>query len=456
MGCDLRQYSAAARLLRELFGQDWIDRRIPLRPGGTFMHPGGPRAGDPCKHQDRVVALAEMLFNLLHVEGIEQRIEGLREADIESALGELEGARLLYVTAIPFRFVRPSGTKGRDFDVEAVVGAHTVACEMKAKVEGTSPSAEGVSNSIDRARGQVPAGQGSVVFLRVPETWLGDPSGRAAIKEGIRTSLSRTTRIALVVVHWEEWATLTLQGSAARMVRGTLFRGFSNPRARAPLLGLADAVEAWPQARGSNWVDFGEALCTPDEVAVMRGSHRAMGALAALRAGALVPRGGVTYAGSVLALRERAPEAVRTLIDFDCDHLETRVLLPAGMSLHFTLASGPARDVILSRRAASPAFQLAVPFAVIDEELIETDGCVRPSPDRIRRQRDRLRAGSPEDLDEEDGLIGFLRQLFRAMRGDGDMLQARCLLSDLVVWHQDKESKETLFEARYLGRSIAV
>jgi hypothetical protein len=56
--------------------------------------------------------------------------------DLESALGELECAALLAVPEFHFKFVTPTGVKGKDYDAEIVTSAgRTVCCEIKSKSE---------------------------------------------------------------------------------------------------------------------------------------------------------------------------------------------------------------------------------------------------------------------------------------------------------------------------------
>jgi hypothetical protein len=228
--CDRRQYAAAVFIIRMFLSDRWCAKTLfPPTPDPYLANQSGDFGR--FKFQDRVVALGELLLNLRRIDGADHRVEALKTESLETAVGELEGARLLMSSAIPFRFVKPAGSLGQDYDVQAMIDGSPVACEMKAKLEQTEPSQTSVRDTLNRARGQLPRDQPGVVFLKLPETWATSQAGRAAVEEGMRAAFDRTHRIAAVIAHWERWQ--ALDSGAVRIV---MFKHFSNSRARLRLI----------------------------------------------------------------------------------------------------------------------------------------------------------------------------------------------------------------------------
>jgi hypothetical protein len=139
---EFRAYVAATSLLIEWLGFSWAEREVFPAGGNQFLRLGNtpdPRLPN-LRHADRVTALADMLFNLQAVDGIEQRAERIRDMNVETGVAELEGARILRQAGFFVRFVSESGVAGTDYDIETFVHGQRVACESKCKVETTEPS----------------------------------------------------------------------------------------------------------------------------------------------------------------------------------------------------------------------------------------------------------------------------------------------------------------------------
>jgi hypothetical protein len=250
MSLERRRISAALAVIRLTLGQEYINERLhPARPD-PFLDLDLANRNANFKFMDRVFGLGEMLFNMQGIEGFSSRVQRLRGEDLESALGELQGVQLLMRSGIRVNFVEPSGRKGHDFDVAAIIDDLPVACEMKTKVEvAARPSVTAIRASIEQARKQLPTDSPSVVFLKLPESWLDTVEGQSLALDGIREGMRQTRRINAVVAHWERWHKLP-DGRAARVV---MFEDLPNPNARQPLGGLQRAVKAGPESLHGNW-----------------------------------------------------------------------------------------------------------------------------------------------------------------------------------------------------------
>jgi hypothetical protein len=200
---DERAVAAAIGILGLFFRPDWIQSRILPRRG--FIHPPVTGPHDEFKMQDRIIALAEHLANLQEIDGFSWGLDEIRTDSIETGLGKLIAAGMLRRRNIPFHFVVPSGRIGHDYDAEAIIGATTVAIEMKAKVEGNDPSPEAIAYRLRVARKQLPKQTPNLVFLRVPGAWGESETGQSAIAQGVEREFKSSRTISLVVTHWERW-----------------------------------------------------------------------------------------------------------------------------------------------------------------------------------------------------------------------------------------------------------
>jgi len=264
MSCTHRQYAGAIGILRTFLGKDWLDR--VHRDAGTFLRPLQHTAIDAYKRQDRAVDLAELLLNLSDVEGWDARVDSLRTSDVETALSELEGARLLHVHGYSFRFVRPSGHRGHDFDVEAQIDDQLIPCEMKAKLERGKPTPTSVRDTLAKARSQLPKSTPGVVFMKVPESWTTDVVAADAIKSGVRDALRNSTRLHVVFVHWEEWRLLSEAKTSDGAVRAARVRPFPNSVVDPRVATLIDRIEG-PSQSFAPWTSLQRILCEKADIA---------------------------------------------------------------------------------------------------------------------------------------------------------------------------------------------
>ena len=452
MDCTLREVVAAIATLRALIGEEWVQEKILEADEGSFINPTRERDLDNYKLQSRIVSLAEILFNLQLVEGIHHRIRALKTADIETALAELEGAHALYTSNIPFRFVVPSMVAGSDYDVEALVGAITVPCEMKAKLETTKPTAASVAQTIDRARKQLPPNRPSTVFLWVPESWAANEQGRAAIEEGIARGFHRSARIARIFVHWEEWQRLQPSG-ALRIVR---WLARSNPRARVPLSALDNMMAV---AEGtSGWVQFNEAVC--EEESLVQSRSLAVGLEADEWARGLRPppdsvEFGVLYRGDLAALRALDKASVVTVIEFNCEEFE---LFEVGdiedPCINVSVDDDEGEFQFTVCRGGR--FQFEIPGLMHDEDL-RTEGAVaKPPIARMKIIQEAIQAGrSFEEVDDGDLFIRSLRGLFARLRSEGGLVRPTHMLTSVTVRYLSQQHPTVpIFSVEYYNRPV--
>jgi hypothetical protein len=169
----LKTFLLSIGIVKHFFGHEWVDRHVsPGGPPGYLRQDKDDRTRAETQ-SFRLVDLAELLFNLQHTEGVDNCIDRMREGAVEATYAELDFGRMLYVSNIDFRFVKPAGKKGNDFDIEIKLpDGVTVCADAKCKIESTEFSAETIKNSLYDARKQFPADRPSIIFVKVPPRWL--------------------------------------------------------------------------------------------------------------------------------------------------------------------------------------------------------------------------------------------------------------------------------------------
>lgn len=257
---DLR-YFLATVLLRHYLGTPWCDQCV--KPGQTDI-PRGSRAGrlflrtdndaseDGYRHQERVERLAELLYNLQGVPGIEARRAGIKQGAVESTYAELEFAGHFFRRGIRVRFLDRSGVKGNDYDFDAGEGFAAVCCEVKCKLESTDLGENTIINALDAARKQTPADRAAIIGLKIPEPWIREPVLREMFESALVSFFRNSGRVVAVVVRWEEV-------SSPPTGDGTIlykFRTFPNYGSRQVSDEMGCLVQQLTQSAGGNWTSF--------------------------------------------------------------------------------------------------------------------------------------------------------------------------------------------------------
>ena len=145
--------------------------------------------------------------------------------------GRWRGFRFLYLHDIPFKFVTPTGIKGKDYDfaIEYVDGRSACA-DAKCRLEGTAIRAETVKNSLNKARSNnLPPDEPGIVFVKVPQNWLEQEHMRKGLYTAVGEFLRKTERIVSVVVYTT--VTVELPDKKMMLLRHR-FHEFLNPSHR--------------------------------------------------------------------------------------------------------------------------------------------------------------------------------------------------------------------------------
>jgi hypothetical protein len=139
----------------------------------------------------------------------------MRAGPVEATFAEFDFARFLYLHDIAFRFVAPSGVKGKDYDFAIrYVDGRNACADAKCRLEGTEVRAEAIKNSLSKARSNnLPPDAPGVIFVKVPQTWLEKEHVRKGIYAAVHEFLRDTRRVVSVVVY----ATVVMEVSEQKM-----------------------------------------------------------------------------------------------------------------------------------------------------------------------------------------------------------------------------------------------
>jgi hypothetical protein len=203
----------ALEMSRFYFGDDWSNEsqydqhQLEKKPSSARKYLLTCNKGsDEIRYMRRVTRLAEAVYNLQKAPGFQAYRKKIREEDFQSEFGALECAGHLYRPGLNFRFQEPVGKKTEDFDaVIETASKRQMPCEFKTKLEETELTANSFRNALRHLKDQLPRGEPGIAVLKIPEAWTKIAMIRASFEEGINEVVRQSTRIAGVVIIWEEY-----------------------------------------------------------------------------------------------------------------------------------------------------------------------------------------------------------------------------------------------------------
>ncbi len=250
-----RLYGLASEVLIHLLGAAWVgDNVFGNKPLDQFLRSRPESKEDRFKMTDRLVDVAEMLFNFQSISGIENLFENIKKDKIESYVGELQSAKLLHFNNTAFYFNTPSNQKGLDFDAVVIDQGFEIPCEFKCKIENTKFSENTIKEVLKHAREQLPKDIPSIIFIKLPENWTFQEEIQNKLLTVFDEFFRRTTRVNSIVYYWEEWEFLS-SGQALRAVR---FNEILNPNSKVKLDRILRKTET--NQVPPNWIYFSDLI----------------------------------------------------------------------------------------------------------------------------------------------------------------------------------------------------
>lgn len=260
---DKRLISAANVIFSIWLGRKWFGKRLPNH---KFFKPD--RLGletDPFLTQGVISDLADDLFKMQRIDGIEYVAARIKRGSrLSDDIAELAGASLLERAGIKFKFIKPTGKRGADYDVEATLGDVRVCFEMKAKIG--APSVQTIVQTIRDTGDQVPTNTPNVVVIQLPRAWLTSKEGWEALEGGIKEYFRKWNHFACVVIHGEEWRPLYREGAEVGAVFRRRHEIYLHPKPAVP---FPVAGKRWLDESERDWQGIQEAIAPPDYLRYM-------------------------------------------------------------------------------------------------------------------------------------------------------------------------------------------
>jgi hypothetical protein len=201
-----RSYILAIAVIKHFLGINWVEQHMGPTTGKRGYLQVNFAEADHQIQLFKAVDLAELLFNLQHITNFHYCVDRLRRGDIESALAELDIARMLYINCVKFWFVAPIGQTGWDYDLEVVYPSGVIAClEVKCNLEARDVNVNSVRNALVKARKQLPDLPG-IIFIKLPPQAIAADDIVKRIDEITDNFLQNTGRIVSVKYYASPYA----------------------------------------------------------------------------------------------------------------------------------------------------------------------------------------------------------------------------------------------------------
>jgi hypothetical protein len=225
-----RAFFLSVAIVKYFLGKAWVETHLnPELDEPGYLRLKLSLSNESEEASFRVVDLAELLFNLQHRNGFDSCITRMREGLVESTYAELDFGRMLHGNRINFRFVKPTGKRGSDYDIEIMLPDGVNVCaDAKCKIENSEFSEQTIINTLHGARGQFPTDRPSAIFIKCPTRWfVEDQAGNEAVRIAENWLRRNTKRIVSVKFYMSR-----LVWKDGQITHVQLFKEISNPHNR--------------------------------------------------------------------------------------------------------------------------------------------------------------------------------------------------------------------------------
>ncbi len=221
-------FTISFEIIRGFMGGDYLVKHFnPDQPKNNFFKISFGTTEEEATRNYRVIDFAEVLINLKDVEGFGECVARMREAESpEPGMAELHIAKMLYINRWPFKFIKPQGKLGNDYDMEIIAHNQTMCADTKCKIEATDISSNTITSTLKTGRTQLPPDGPGVFFVKIPQKWMQNPNWKAITTQGARDFFAMGTQRVVSVVFYLE----PLSFRDGYLGQGHLFKEIINPR----------------------------------------------------------------------------------------------------------------------------------------------------------------------------------------------------------------------------------
>jgi len=199
----------AEYIIAEALSNEWLEKNISInsRRAAPFDQELDEAASILDFHMS-CVRLGHMLYLLKDSPGFDNLLADAATRDFEPVFFEMHAASLLVSNGYPVTFVRPTGVKGQDYDLQAEIDGHSVAVEVKARRGGLIENTTMLKNTLRKAKKQLPANTPSIICIALSTEYKDADSRQHAkgeINNAIYDFLRGTKQINVVIAFWNTW-----------------------------------------------------------------------------------------------------------------------------------------------------------------------------------------------------------------------------------------------------------
>ena len=199
-------FTLSFAIIRIFMGLEWLKKHLnPEQKTSGIFKLGEETNEEGATRNYRAIDLAECIVNLRNIDGFDECLSRMREADNpEPGYAELHIARMLCINSWPFRIIKPRGNRGDDYDLEIICHNQTRCGDTKCKLESTELSSTTIEKTLSNSRDQLPPDGPGVFFLKIPQKWMYNPDWERITGQGAVDFFARgTQRVASVVFYVE-------------------------------------------------------------------------------------------------------------------------------------------------------------------------------------------------------------------------------------------------------------
>jgi len=220
-GYVMQWYAMAMEVILTTLGPEWWKKNcLSTSPkADEFLAITDDSEESGYSHQDRIVKLGHMLYELKDQKGYEAFITSLRTRDLAPTFFELWVANALNQNGFTVEFVEAKGQKGEDYDLHATKSAIVMSVEAKSRRAGVVLGEKTLRNTLETARMQLPASGPSMVFVSIPSEWTIDSNAETVIGNCIDAFFRSSARVNYVILIWHRWIDLNVGKASTSFVR---------------------------------------------------------------------------------------------------------------------------------------------------------------------------------------------------------------------------------------------